>query len=228
METSSFALVMQTAAFLQLILTLAAIASRLSSLLSEIHSCVGLAQTACLQLLQILDVGCFNRWTVDTTHPARQSKLAQDSRHLVYGQHHAARETESVTIETSAVQDMSDHVALDNADEDVGAVLVRRLTTPIEATSAGTPADAAPLLHEDLNLTPAVNGENRLRRHCNHELSVRYSLQPTARRQPYTPRRLDHPNGREAEERDGGTTQEIEEKEQEKNHDDQRFRFWRF
>ena len=185
METSSFALVMQTAAFLQLILTLAAIASRLSSLLSEIHSCIELAQTAYLQLLQILDVGRFNRWTMDTTHAARQSKLAQDSRHLVYGQHHLAKENESVTIETSAVQDTPDPVALDNADEDVGAVLVRRLTTPIEATSAssprtGTPADAAPLINEDLNLTPAVNGEGCIRRHRVHELNVRYSLHRTA------------------------------------------------
>ncbi|KAH9934759.1 uncharacterized protein B0H18DRAFT_486926 [Fomitopsis serialis] len=51
----SFTLVMQTAAFLQLILTLAAITSRLSELLNEVQSCMKLTQDACCRLLQNLD-----------------------------------------------------------------------------------------------------------------------------------------------------------------------------
>lgn len=68
MNPSSFTLVMQTAAFLQLILTLTAITSRLSSLVAEVQSCTELAQTACLQLAHTLDVGNFSDRKVDFTH----------------------------------------------------------------------------------------------------------------------------------------------------------------
>ena len=153
---------MQTAAFLQLILTLAAIASRLSSLLSEVHSCVELAQTACFQLLQTLDVGSFSKRTMNAAHADRQPKLAQTSRHLVeVGR--PAKEIPTVDIPTPEIQDTLDQAALDNADEDIGAVLVRRPATAIEGASAappqaGTPAEVIPSLREELNLTAAVNG----------------------------------------------------------------------
>lgn len=52
---SSFTLMMQTGYFLQLILTLAAIASRLNLLLVEISSTLELCQEAFYHLLQILD-----------------------------------------------------------------------------------------------------------------------------------------------------------------------------
>jgi len=55
MSSSSFMLVMQTGAFLQLILTLVAIASRLDMLLIEIESALEVSLAACFRLLDVLD-----------------------------------------------------------------------------------------------------------------------------------------------------------------------------
>ncbi|OCH95538.1 hypothetical protein OBBRIDRAFT_720382 [Obba rivulosa] len=60
----SFMLVMQTGAFLQLILTLAAIASRLDILLAESESSLEVALSACFRVLDVLDAS--RRFLIDT------------------------------------------------------------------------------------------------------------------------------------------------------------------
>lgn len=61
---SAFTLLVQTAAFLQLSLTLVAIASRICSLLGDAQVAIETCQTACFRTLQILDVS-----TVDICGP---------------------------------------------------------------------------------------------------------------------------------------------------------------
>ena len=65
--------------------------------------------------------------------------------------------------ETPAAEGMTDQVTSDNVDEDVGAVLVRHLTTASETPSATPPAVSAlpediASVRENLYLAPSVNG----------------------------------------------------------------------
>lgn len=149
---------MQTAAFLQFILTLTAITSRLSNLLTEVQSCVGLAEDTCRQLSHTLDVGNSKGRKVDDTHAGQQPKLAQSSRRLA----DERRPAEDVAV-------VSEHVPIqagtENMDEDVGAVLVRQLTSEIETKLATpppmvTPPEVVPSL--DLNSMPTTGGERCL------------------------------------------------------------------
>ncbi|KAH9842785.1 uncharacterized protein C8Q71DRAFT_221077 [Rhodofomes roseus] len=136
----SLTLVMQTAAFLQLVLTLVAITSKFSSLLTEIQSCMELARVVCYQMLQLID-----------PELARKESRSLPSEYL--GQ----ETTAASQSQTEALLYSPDRTV--TVDEDVGSVLVRRVTrsvvelprAPVPPADA-TPTELSPPLLEDLNM----------------------------------------------------------------------------
>ncbi|TFY67272.1 hypothetical protein EVJ58_g1733 [Rhodofomes roseus] len=137
---NSLTLVMQTAAFLQLVLTLVAITSKFSSLLTEIQSCMELARVVCYQMLQLID-----------PELARKESRSLPSEYL--GQ----ETTAASQSQTEALLYSPDRTV--TVDEDVGSVLVRRVTrsvvelprAPVPPADA-TPTELSPPLLEDLNM----------------------------------------------------------------------------
>ncbi|KZT68972.1 hypothetical protein DAEQUDRAFT_727148 [Daedalea quercina L-15889] len=140
----SFTLVMQTAAFLPLVLTLVAITSRLDLLLVEVQSSMEVAQTACRRLLQILD-----------------PEMADDSRHVIDHDFPRPRERTSIKMQAATERNTPDGTLPLLVDEDVGSILVRRSTTSVARASPEPKQDIVlpddvSLLREDLNMVPTA------------------------------------------------------------------------